>query len=122
MESVSAKLAEVGAEVEEFDEADARARSHHESAGTEEEDEDCLYGEEFACLCRTSHCEAEQHDDDVIESRSGSLCQTRCLAGFFQQVAEEEHTEERHAGWHDECSDEQSDDGEENAFSLRHLS
>ncbi len=56
---------------------------------TECEDLDCVECEEFACLSRTTNCETEQHNYDIVQGTACSLGETSSLGAFLEKVSEE---------------------------------
>ena len=99
-------------EVHDVYEADTAGSCNDESKCTECKNLDGIQGEELTGLRGATHGEAEEHHDNIVQGRTCSLGQTGGLGTLFQQVAEEQHTEQWQAGGNDEGRDEQADDGE----------
>ena len=81
-------------QIEEFDKEDAARRSDDECHESEEENEDCLRGQELRSLCRGSDGHSEQNRDYVGQGVAGGLCKACRYAALAQEVTEEEHTEQ----------------------------
>ena len=81
-------------QVEQFDEQHARCGGDDERQGTEAEDEDTVDCQELAGLGGGTYGDTEQDGDGVNQRATGSLGQAACHTRFFQQVTEEEHTQQ----------------------------
>ena len=65
---------------------------------------------------------SQEHHNHVVEAAACSLGQACGLATLFQQIAKEEHSQQRQTAGHDEGGEQQADDGEEYLLALTHLS
>ena len=96
-----------------LDEAYSTGSCYGKGKGTNGEDKHRVQREELTCLRRAANCQTKQHYYDIVQSVASSLSQAGCLTTLFQQITEEEHTQQRQCRRHDKGSDEQSDDGED---------
>ena len=100
-------------EVEELHEEHAGEGGDHERQGADDEDLHGFPAEELAGLRGGTDGDTDQDGDDVHQRTAGRVGQTLGHAAFLEQVAEEEHTEQRNTGGHDEGRQQEADDREE---------
>ena len=81
-------------EIHDLHEADTRGGGDHKGHGSEGEYLDGIQCQKLAGLGRTTYGETQEHHYDIVEGCTCSLCQAGGLAALFEQVAEEQHTEQ----------------------------
>ena len=101
-------------EVHQLDEQHTAEGGHDERTGTEAENHQRLAAEEHRSLGRGTYGDADEQGADIDHSVGGHIGEALGDTALFQQVAEEEHTEQRQAARHDEGAEKQTDDGEGN--------
>ena len=108
-------------EVENLHEEDTAEGGDDEGEGTKAEDEHRTTGEERGGLGGGTNGDTDKEGANVDDGVAGHLAETLGDTAFLQQVTKEEHTQQGQTARHDECAEEESDNGEGNLFELGDL-
>ena len=98
----------------------AACGSEGESHAAEDQDTDGLQREELVSRELGAHSDTEEDGHDVAESIGGSVAQTADNTGFFHQVTEHQHTDQRSGIGKQQSAEQSDEDGEADLFDLAH--